>query len=562
MNNDQLILDQIIEEQRLARAPDSRAADFFETYVVEQALKNYDLSDDEIESGLVGNSGDGGIDGIYTFANGELVLDDFDHNVLKKNVLIELVIFQSKTSSGFDEDTLNRFIAVSGHLMSLANQVDTFKARYNDGLRSSVELFRNLFQKTASRFPSLRFHYIYATRGDSAKVHPNVKAKSDDLQAVIKNLFKTADFSFSFYGASDLLELARREPTTSFQIQFVEALTGHSGYITLVKLNEFIKFVRDENGALRKSLFEANVRDYQGSNQVNEEMQQSLKTRGPEDFWWLNNGVTVVAKNAVQAGKVLTVEDPQIVNGQQTSTEIFNYFRDANSDGDERTVMVRVIVATDAQSRDRIIKATNSQTSIPTASLRATEKIHRDIEAYLAPYSIFYDRRKNSQKQAGRPVENIISIGALAQSMMAVILQRPDDARARPSSLIKKDEDYIQIFSPDFPIAIYLVAAKITKTTHSYLRSRDDLAPKDRTNLLFYIAMVVSAVLTQKAVPKIKDLAALDPTKIDWATAQEGAAIVEPIYKSLGGNDQVSKGPNLLAALKTVVEERFPGSTN
>lgn len=558
MNNDQLILDQIVEEQWLARAPDAKKSEFFETYVAEQLLKNFDLSDDEIESGLVGNSLDGGIDGIYTFANGELVLEDFDHSGLKKNVLVEVVIFQSKTSNGFDEETINKFSAVTGHLFSLANTLDVFKDRYNEGLRSSVELFRRLYTQTAARFPTLHFHYIYATRGNSAEVHSNVKAKSEDLRGVVRNLFKNADFKFSFYGAADLLELARQEPTTSFNIQFVEILTGQSGYVALVKLKDFIRFLRDENEVLRKTLFEANVRDYQGSTQVNEEMQQSLKARGPEDFWWLNNGVTVVAKKAVQAGKVLTVEDPQIVNGQQSSTEIYNYFRDANTDGDDRSVMVRVIVVTDAQSRDRIIKATNSQTSIPPASLRATEKIHRDIEAYLASYSIYYDRRKNSQKQSGKPVDSIISIGALAQSMMAIVLQRPDDARARPSSLIKKDEDYARIFSNSLPISMYLMAAKIAKTAHAFLRSREDLAPKDRTNLLFYVAMVSSAVLAGKAEPKVDDLVAIDVAVIDVSVMGSSMDVVEPIYRELGANDQISKGPLLLARLKQALTERYP----
>jgi len=83
-NNDQIILDQIIEEQRKSRFPSANKSEFFEIYVAEQALKDFDLSDDEIESGLVGNGGDGGIDAIYTFANGELVQDDFDYEPLKK----------------------------------------------------------------------------------------------------------------------------------------------------------------------------------------------------------------------------------------------------------------------------------------------------------------------------------------------------------------------------------------------------------------------------------------------------------------------------------------------
>jgi hypothetical protein len=64
-NNDQIILDQILEQQRAQRAPSASKSNFFETFVVEQVLKDADLSDEEIESGLVGDGGDGGIDGIY-----------------------------------------------------------------------------------------------------------------------------------------------------------------------------------------------------------------------------------------------------------------------------------------------------------------------------------------------------------------------------------------------------------------------------------------------------------------------------------------------------------------
>jgi len=61
-------------------------------YVAEQVLKDHDLSDDEIESGLVGAGGDGGTDGICIFANGELVREDFDHSMLKKNIALDVII--------------------------------------------------------------------------------------------------------------------------------------------------------------------------------------------------------------------------------------------------------------------------------------------------------------------------------------------------------------------------------------------------------------------------------------------------------------------------------------
>src|SRR5262245_46065910 len=106
--NDQIILDQALEQERGRRVPSASKSNFFEMYVVEQLLKDADLSDEEIESGLVGDGGDGGIDGIYIFANGDLVREDFDASSLKKSVVIEVVIIQSKLSASFDEDTLHR----------------------------------------------------------------------------------------------------------------------------------------------------------------------------------------------------------------------------------------------------------------------------------------------------------------------------------------------------------------------------------------------------------------------------------------------------------------------
>ncbi|VWC86521.1 hypothetical protein BLA18112_03010 [Burkholderia lata] len=560
-NNDQVILDQILEEQRITRAPTSTKSDFFEQYTSEQVLKDYDLSDDEIEYGLTGGGHDGGIDAMYTFANGELVQEDFDHSILKKNIIIDVAIIQSKTSNGFDESTINKLISATGHLFSLSTPLVTYSKIYNEGVLESVGNFRRLYTAIAGRFPILRFKYFYISRGESHNAHPNVKRKSDDLKSVVLNHFPHAEYEFSFLGASDLLALARRQPTTSFELKFLESLTGSNGYIALVRLKDFIVFIRNENGQLRKNLFEANVRDYQGSNQVNDDMQSTLVSGGPEDFWWLNNGITVVASRAVQGGKTLTIEDPQIVNGQQTSTEIFHYFHANNTEVDERCVMVRVIVANEPATRDKIIKATNSQTVIPAASLRATEKIHRDIQEFLMPFSIYYDRRKNSQKQLGRPTDKIISISLLAQAMMSIVLQRPDDARARPSSLIKKDEDYNLIFNSTLPIQIYLIAATIVKTAQSCLRSRDGLAPKDRNNLLFYTTMHASAVLAGVSAPTPDQLANIKIDSISDDIMNSSIIAAEEIYRELGANDQAAKGTQFLMALKKNLAEKLPHNT-
>lgn len=78
----------------------------------------------------------------------------------------------------------------------------------------------------------------------------------------------------------------------------------------------------------------------------------------------------------------LTVEDPQVVNGLQTSREIFRYYQEQLKLGKEPSwfgqwsVLVKVIRVADDVMRDAIIKATNSQNSMNSASLRATDEIY------------------------------------------------------------------------------------------------------------------------------------------------------------------------------------------
>lgn len=118
-------------------------------------------------------------------------------------------------------------------------------------------------------------------------------------------------------------------------------------------------------------------------------------------IWYLNNGVTIITPKAIPAGRKITIEDPQIVNGLQSSHEIYRHFSEHSEDidGDKRSVLVRVICEENAEeARDRIIRATNSQTSIPPASLRSADDIHRNIEDYLGFNGYFYDRRKNFYK--------------------------------------------------------------------------------------------------------------------------------------------------------------------
>lgn len=559
MSNDKIILDQILEAKRTALKPSASPVEFFEIFAAEQALKDFDLSYEEIEAGILGGGGDGGIDGLYVFVNGELVQDDTDFSVFKKSVEIELIMTQAKTSAGFSEAAMDKFIAVSEDLLDLSKPIQGFASVYCAELRDGMELFRRTHTALVARFPAIKFTYAYATKG--AVVDPKVARKAGLLRTKVQGFFSAASVDVKFLGAPELLALARQLPKTTYTLNLAEtpiSSTGDVGYVCLVRLRELHNFITDDKGKLQRNIFEANVRDYQGRTEVNDSIGESLN-QAHEDFWWLNNGITVLASQVTSSGRTLTIEDPQIVNGLQTSTEIFNYFTRSPNADDNRNLLVRVVVPVKAESRDRIIKATNSQTAVQPASLRATDKIHRDIEEHLTPFGLYYDRRKNRYKNEGKPVERVVGIPLMAQAVMSILLQRPNDARARPSSLLKSQTDYEQIFSARTPIGVYRVCAEIVKKTEAHLKADSSLALKDRANLRFYVAMYVASITIGRAKPTAEQLALLDPlVSVSETNLADAFVAVHGLYRTAGATDQVAKGPALLKAILESLKQRFP----
>jgi AIPR protein len=505
MNNDKIILSSILEQRKKETAPELSEAKFFELFCASEILKDYELSYDEINSGNIGGGSDGGIDSLYLLLNDELVQEDTDVEALskKRKNEIEIYIIQSKRTDGFSEEAINKFNSSVEELFDLSRSLASLSKTYNNDLLTSIKKFRDIQKCIITSFPKIIFRFYYTTIGN--EVHPNVIRKVDKLKQRVNDHFDSAEFFFGFLGARELLQLARREPVSTFELDYSEnpISTDTGSYVCLVPLKSYFNFFVDNEGMIIKRIFDANVRDYQGSVKVNRAIQETLEKPGKEDFWFLNNGVTIISPKASASGKKLIVEDPQIVNGLQTSYEIYKYFAGLKFEtGDSRKILVRVIVEQDPAARDNIVRATNSQTSIPQTSLRAADKIQRDIEDYFYHQDLYYERRKNYYKNAGKPISKIVSISYLSQAVISILLQQPDYARARPSTLIDKDEDYLRIFNENYPVPIYVICVRILKKVEDVIRANTEkfrLIRKDINNIKFHLAMRTAMVLISKS---------------------------------------------------------------
>ncbi len=65
--SDRVLIDQMIEEQQAGLAAPLSFDETFGRFACAQALHGYGLSDEEIESGVIGGGNDGGADGAYVF---------------------------------------------------------------------------------------------------------------------------------------------------------------------------------------------------------------------------------------------------------------------------------------------------------------------------------------------------------------------------------------------------------------------------------------------------------------------------------------------------------------
>lgn len=556
-NNQQIILNTILQQQKDSIYPSLNENEYFHLFVTEQILKDYELSYDEIEDGNVDNGGDGGIDSIYTFVNSELVQRDTDLVEGKRGVIIDVFIIQSKNTNGFSETAIEKLISSAKDLFDLTKESEELKTIYNGDLLRNRNIFKEQYLHIASKFPVLKFNYFYATKG--VDIHPNVERKKEFLKDEILRLFDKAQMDFTFLTATKLIDLSRKEQIRSRNLALTDnpISTQDGGYITIVPLKSYYDFI-SESGELIKYFFDSNIRDYQGSVEVNSEIKQTLLQNDPkEDFWWLNNGITITASNASLSSKSITIEDPQIVNGLQTSFEIFDYFKNNKIEKEERSVLVRIVKIKDEESRLKVIKSTNSQTSISPASLRATDKIHKNIEQFLFSNNFYYDRRKNYYKNQGKPYNKVISIAFLAQIVMSGLQQKPDYARARPSTLIKKNSDYISIFNESMPINLYYNLIYIQKEVDNYIRNQYEpkLTKTQTGDIRFHVTMYLTAKLTNKLEPDSQEIADINLSLLTIDQMKEAVECTFIIYDTMGGNNAVAKGREFVEELLEQLKE-------
>ncbi|CAK1241512.1 5-carboxyvanillate decarboxylase LigW (lignin degradation) [Fructobacillus cardui] len=521
----------------------------FEYFVTDNYLKERNLGISDISRGLVGGSNDWGVDGMFLFLNDQQIFvpDDLEmsdeeyfeelgYDFNNRSVFnFEIYIFQFKNKEKFEENVINKLNIFADKLLNLNEDYLAMKKQnaMNPNLLKNMAIFQYLVLNLNNTKNKISLNVIHASQGDTEKIQNTYIEKKNLLEGKFEKSNLIDEVKFGQIGAGELVILNRKEvpvnaklisSSTPLSTEF--GVEGENiGYIATVKIKDYFNFISFEtdNGdrKLNEKIFDANIRDYMNRSTINQQIENTVSAGAREsqedmkaDFWWLNNGITILADEGTVRGMSFNLENIQIVNGLQTSYSIFRALKNINNEDlqqDSHSVFVKIIITTDNEVRDEIIKSTNSQNALAPSSLHATDPIQRNIEIYLKENGYYYDRRKNYYRNQGIDATKIFDTNYLVQALVSILRQKPSKARSNPTILIKKDEDYNDLFGGTIKLEAYLAVVKIRKTVDMLMKKIefgtsskyfDDV----KKYYSLHVAWIVASIITQKSSPSSQDL--------------------------------------------------------
>lgn len=231
-------------------------------------------------------------------------------------------LVQSKYGSAFSGPNT---LLIEGQ--KVIDTLDGKRPRLNSLAEGLLERLRN-FRNSASA--SDKIVLVFATE---AALNEAEKRALSDLRAMgvgrLGPLFDVETISIeTIYARLQEEEAANATKRLTVRLDAQVVASGPDllvGSVGLAKLYEFLKGYRDQTGDLDR-IYEKNVRRFLGGRgKVNKAMQATLRD-APERFGLYNNGITIVVHGYLTSDDGVTLTEPYIVNGCQTTRTIWEVF--------------------------------------------------------------------------------------------------------------------------------------------------------------------------------------------------------------------------------------------
>lgn len=485
------LLDSFADQFELSRLDESVQFEHFSNYSIVSKLNRTTF---ELEDIHAGSGGDCAIDGICLVVNGKIILDSDElREVVETTGQLDadIVFIQSKTTSSFSGSDIGSFIHGVKDFLS-----DTPRLVQNERIQQEKALWDEVISMSSymvNRRPHSKLFYVCTGKwvGDQ-----NLQAIIDSGKREIEAIGLFDDVSVAPCGANEIQKLfheTKNKLSTTITFQNRITLPDIEGvkeaYLGVIPFGEFVKLIQDENQTIH-SIFDDNVRDFQGENVVNKKIKETLECGKFDLFCLLNNGVTVVASSLTPAGNRFTLRDYQIVNGCQTSNVLHECQKIEGIDA--VNVPLRIIVTESDDIKTEITLATNSQTEVRTEQLEALSAFQKRLELYYqaekGAVRLYYERRSQQYNSLpGIKRTQIITIPIQIKSFASTFLLSPHLVSGYYGTIVNRFKG--QIFADDHKFLPYFVSALCYFKIEQLFRSGD--LPAEYKKARFHLMMMV-----------------------------------------------------------------------
>lgn len=540
----------------------------FERFASFSILSRAHSCPDDLDSLILGGTQDGGIDSVAISVNGIVVHSpkDIDYFIERFRKLdVEIVFIQAKTSPKFDGGELGKFLfGVEQILTSLTIPLSPEVAQVRETILYTLK--KSVYM---DRLPKLSCYY--ATTGswnDPPELVGLIDGYHDRYKKV--NLFESV--TIKPVDAVRLREYYRavtRANDQVFEFSRVVVLPKidnvEEAYIGAVQAKELLKLIAVDD-RINKGVFYDNVRDFQGSNAVNQEIADTIANSSLEGkFVLMNNGVTIVAKSLRRTGESFRIIDFQVVNGCQTSHIVFECREKLTN---TIWLPLKLVITSNQDVTNDVIRATNRQTPVLPEALETLSKFHRDLEDFYKGYpakfagpELYYERRSKQFDGTSVMQNQIVSITTQIKAFISVFLDEPHSQHRYYGELLDayRDRMFLDDHLPDAYFCSCVVLFAVDKVLgqgpfHGFGRKYK-----------YHVAMAIKYLILQQQVPKHSTRAIAtycrsicevveDPQRRDDLISRALRVIVklEPQFPVVHGNGPLRRRDFTLALLSEI----------
>ena len=375
--------------------------------------------------GLVTDGGhDAGIDAIYV---GDV--RDYEFSV---TVFQAKYVFDLNKDANFPANSIN---IVTNSIKNIFDNSKNITA--NALLRAQIEEIRS----RALDFSIPNIKCVFVNNGLTWK---------EDGQNHIDNV-DSERVSFEHFNHKNIID-AVRSPKISKQMtlkfagkSFVEDFNYKR--VLVGKLNVAdVAALFEANG---DALLESNIRKYLGlhKNRVNQAVEQTLVSDKRDNFYFYNNGITMVCSKFIHndlnpQDRRVIIDELQIINGGQSGRTILDTIKkNPTIDYSQAFILVRLYELTGAdveQLISEVTLATNSQNPVDLRDLRANDSIQKKLVLSIQELGYKYVPKRDILANG-----DIIPSSVAAEAVFATWRKRPHQAKFMQSELFGKFYDDI-----------------------------------------------------------------------------------------------------------------------